>query len=180
MGTHPIFESDFTYFTDKKTPTCLAPPHVALVPSSYSKCSAKELHSICLWLHKRGCRKITIWDLESRLAKHRQLNWDELNCRLMTGRQGAVMTNSIKQMRDEQFTPSELTLDLLDQFIGPNGEEPQLLLSVGTSSKLISTDGYPPWALRLTSMYPFPAPYSDTALNDILYKYSHVKHRNGQ
>jgi len=98
----------------------------------------------------------------------------------MTGRQGAVITNSIKQMRDEQFTPSELTLDLLDQFIGPNGEEPQLLLSVGTSSKLISTDGYPPWALRLTSMYPFPAPYSDTALNDILYKYSHVKHRNGQ
>ena len=63
----------------------------------------------------------------------------------MTARQGAVITNSIKQMRDEQFTPSELTLDLLDQFIGPNGEEPQLLLSVGTSSKLISTDGYPPW-----------------------------------
>ena len=73
------------------------------------------------------------------------MNWDTYNCRLMTARQGALITNSIKQMKGEQFNSQELTLDLLDQFIGPNGEEPELLLCVGTSSKLITTDGYPPW-----------------------------------
>ena len=34
-------------------------------------------------------------------------------------------------------------------------------------------------ALRLTSMYPFPSPYSDHKLNEILYKYSSVMHRHG-
>ena len=82
--------------------------------------------------------------IQKALFRH-NLNWDELNCRLMSARQGALITNSIRQMKNEEFTSHELTLDLLDQFIGPNGEEPNLLLSVGTSSKLITTDGYPPW-----------------------------------
>ena len=72
----------------------------------------------------------------------------------MSARQGALITNSIRQMKNEEFTSHELTLDLLDQFIGPNGEEPNLLLSVGTSSKLITTDGYPPWvSYRFSQMY---------------------------
>ena len=96
-------------------------------------------------------------------------------------------------MNSQNFSPSSLDCDILDQFIGPNGEEPQILLSVG-SKTLVTTDGYPPWvsfssrsvnlkifiqALRLTSMYPFPSPYSDHKLNEILYRYSSVMHRHG-
>ena len=36
----------------------------------------------------------------------------------MSARQGALITNSIRQMKNEEFTSHELTLDLLDQFIG--------------------------------------------------------------
>ena len=47
-------------------------------------------------------------------------------------------------MDSQNFSPSSLDCDILDQFIGPNGEEPQILLSVG-SKTLVTTDGYPPW-----------------------------------
>ena len=47
-------------------------------------------------------------------------------------------------MDSQNFSPSSLDCDILDQFIGPNGEEPQILLSVG-STTLVTTDGYPPW-----------------------------------
>ena len=53
-------------------------------------------------------------------------------------------------MDSQNFSPSSLDCDILDQFIGPNGEEPQILLSVG-SKTLVTTDGYPPWV----SFFPF-------------------------
>lgn len=161
----------------KKIPSCLSPAHVALVPSSYSSCSPKNLKDISLWLRKRGAKKISIWDPDNRLKKH-NINWDELNVRLLNSKQSEIISNSIRKMDSQNFSPSSLDCDILDQFIGPNGEEPQILISVG-SKTLVTTDGYPPWALRLTSMYPFPSPYSDHKLNEILYKYSSVMHRHG-
>merc|ERR1712113_130014 len=208
MGTHPIFESDFDCLTDesvdwiyillhlfyklyllllrtwkrinifsyKKIPSCLSPAHVALVPSSYSSCSASNLKDISLWLRQRGAKKISIWDPENRLSKH-NMNWDELNCRLVSSKE--LITISIQKMEQMDISYNSLTNDILDQLIGPNGDEPQILLSVG-SNNLVNTDGYPPWALRWTSMYPFPQPYSDYNLNQILYKYRTVNQNYGK
>ena len=72
------------------------------------------------------------------------INWDELNVRLLNSKQSEIISNSIRKMDSQNFSPSSLDCDILDQFIGPNGEEPQILLSVG-SKTLVTTDGYPPW-----------------------------------
>ena len=70
------------------------------------------------------------------------MNWDELNCRLVSSKE--LITISIQKMEQMDISYNSLTNDILDQLIGPNGDEPQILLSVG-SNNLVNTDGYPPW-----------------------------------
>ena len=96
-----------------------------------------------------------------KLIFRHNINWDELNVRLLNSKQSEIISNSIRKMNSQNFSPSSLDCEILDQFIGPNGEEPQILLSVG-SKTLVTTDGYPPWVssflytqmpLRNTSSY---------------------------
>ena len=74
-----------------------------------------------------------------------KINWNELNCRILTHKNGgSSVTESIKKMHISKISPSDLTLEIQDQFIGPCGEEPDILFCCG-STNLISTAGYPPW-----------------------------------
>jgi len=47
-------------------------------------------------------------------------------------------------MKASSVSVKEVNVELLDHFIGPNGEEPELLLCCGALD-LVSTKGYPPW-----------------------------------
>ena len=74
-----------------------------------------------------------------------RIDWSELNCRVLTPKNGGnSVSESIKRMRASCVSVKEVNIELLDHFIGPNGEEPELLLCCGALD-LVSTKGYPPW-----------------------------------
>ena len=54
------------------------------------------------------------------------------------------MTESIRKMHRNNLSPNDLNSEILDQFIGPCGEEPDILICCGAKD-LITTGGYPPW-----------------------------------
>ena len=47
-------------------------------------------------------------------------------------------------MARSQVNPQDVSTDILDQFIGPCGEEPDILICCG-AKELVTTAGYPPW-----------------------------------
>jgi len=149
------------------------------VLNSYAVVTAKNLKKIAFELRQRGAKKISIWDPDSRLEKEK-INWNELNCRLLTRKNGgSAITESIRKMARSQVNPQDVSTDILDQFIGPCGEEPDILICCG-AKELVTTAGYPPWALRLTSMYCLPSPFSTSQINEILFKFSSVEQRVGR
>ncbi|CAG5111601.1 Oidioi.mRNA.OKI2018_I69.chr2.g5890.t1.cds [Oikopleura dioica] len=156
-----------------------APEHIALVAYKNSLIDSSQMKSVALELLQRGCKKISIWDPDRRMEKSK-IDWSELHCRLLTPKNGgSTVSESIKRMKASSVSVKEVNLELLDHFIGPNGEEPHLLLSCGATD-LVSTQGYPPWALRLTTIYPLPSPYSKSQINEVLARYSTVTQRFGK
>jgi len=137
------------------------------------------MRDIALELLQRGCKKISIWDPDRRMEKSK-IDWSELNCRVLTPKNGgSTVSDSIKRMKASSVSVKEVNLELLDHFIGPNGEEPALLLCCGALD-LVSTKGYPPWALRLTTIYPLPSPYSKSQINEVLARFTTVSQRYGK
>ncbi|CBY38828.1 unnamed protein product [Oikopleura dioica] len=156
-----------------------SPEHVALVSYKNSLIDSSQMREIALELLQRGCKKISIWDPDRRMEKSK-IDWSELNCRVLTPKNGgSTVSDSIKRMKVSSVSVREVNVELLDHFIGPNGEEPELLLCCGALD-LVSTKGYPPWALRLTTIYPLPSPYSKSQVNEVLSRYSTVSQRYGK